>query len=926
MKMIILPVDSYIRTHKSQRVTNPQVMVGKQPTIDGLLSPDIFGRTPDEKRVLTGYIELNKRYISPMVYSSYFRRRMRDIDNIISAKNYYIKTADGDMVPTENSDAEGAGTGLQWLYDNYIGMKIKGSDKKDTDSILTAGIKKSMNRLNRNEVFTNKVVVIPLIYRDINTEVKGMIKLDELNAIYQKILSLDKLIRDNNNIALVDVNALDLKMQSALVELYDYFVKKIFGKDGIQRRYVMGRKSDYAARSIISAPNFKGAFGSHPLGLSRAGYPLSVISDTYILIMLYHMEALLRHYADMGYFEGCTAIDVENYFTNDRMTELINNYSESWGERLDKVSLKREDGSVVNLKIPVTLANNEEILREITITEFLYIIAYPNIEMQDHFMMISRYPIMDDKNIAIIRVHVLSTIETEKVIIDGLAYPYYPKFSIMDSVHEIEDVNEFSGKVSLLFHETVKMSNTYLKGFDADYDGDKMAIRPIFSISARKEAAMKLNDPMGMFSLNGSLIKFVGDEAVQCLYSFSIDPKDNAKDVDNDLVDIIINKDPSTFDPTFIFKDCGMAKLKSGRKYYHYDKVIVPKGFMGLKSNTESTLGRLIVNKIIFSLIPDLEYINKPMNKSTVITTFEKIRNMFLYKKITMEQLERCLIVYEDFGFRMASFIIPSFDISTMVPTKAFKDKRDSLLNQHKEELDKNNIYVAKDIENEMIKFAKNEYKDYDCMEWYNSAASGKMSYGGDFKVSNIFVGTMPVSLGGGFNVSTSNYIDGMKPEEMHLAASQLLLGAFNRAKKTAVGGYYAKQAIQIFESLRALVYGSDCKTKDGISSLIDSPNDYMGRFTVDGVEITTDNISEYLGKVVMLRSPIMCDAPDLCSRCVGTMPYELLNSYDKAITIGLFINKFFTELTQKALKKSHDISAKLKEVGDLNDYFMEED
>ena len=118
-------------------------------------------------------------------------------------------------------------------------MKIKGSDEKDTDSILTAGIKKSMNRLNRNEVFTNKIVVIPLIYRDINTEVKGMIKLDELNAVYQKILSLDKLIRDNN-IALVDVNALDLKMQSALVELYDYFVKKIFGKDGIQRRYVRG--------------------------------------------------------------------------------------------------------------------------------------------------------------------------------------------------------------------------------------------------------------------------------------------------------------------------------------------------------------------------------------------------------------------------------------------------------------------------------------------------------------------------------------------------------------------------------------------------------------------------------------------------------------------------------------------------------------
>ena len=100
---------------------------------------------------------------------------------------------------------------------------------------------------------------------------------------------------------------------------------------------------------------------------------------------------------------------------------------------------------------------------------------------------------------------------------------------------------------------------------------------------------------------------------------------------------------------------------------------------------------------------------------------------------------------------------------------------------------------------------------------------------------------------------------------------------------------------------------------------------DYLGRYTLTGVKLTPDNISEYIGKVVKLRTPCMCDGDDLCSKCVGDIPYELLNSYDNPIVIGLFINKFFTELTQKALKKSHDISAKLGEVGDLNDYFIEE-
>lgn len=929
MKMVILPTDKYIKTHLTKQVKNVQMINGSGVVDDGLLSGDIFGKTPEEKRVLTGYAQWNKYYISPIVYSAYFRRRFRDIDNIISGKKSYSILESGDLVDSELAGIDKTtGTGLSWFYNNYDNIKLKGSDERDDDSMITMGIKRSMRRLAKKEVFTNKLVIIPLIYRDINRMGEGVVKIDELNNLYQKAMSINQLITDSQDNPLVDLGLLDMRMQSTLIEIYDYFVDKLFGKDGIQRRSVMGRKVDYAARAIISAPEFKGSFGSSILGLNRAGYPLSIMSDCGSLEMMYEIDKLLRRYVEMGYFEGVTLSDYEAYMDNDTIKKMIDLYSNSWGERLKKVHIEKSDGTIVNLKIPIKLEGSDEYInREISICEFLYIIAYPIFELKDRIMLISRYPIMDDKNLATTLIHVLSTTHTMKVTIDGLEYPYYPNFKDIDDIEDVEDVYLYEEKIGFLFHETVKMSNTFLKGFDADYDGDKMALRLVMSDDATEECVRKLQDPINLFSLNGDLIKFVGDEAVQTLYSLTINPKNDARYVKQEYINKLLNAKMEDIDPKFIFKELGMAKLKSGQINRHYDLVKLDKNEYKNGNNAcTTTLGRLLVNKIIFE-ISGISYIDVPFTKKVVNDTFATIRDMYLHKKISLETLSTIICLYEDFGFRMSSFITPSVDVNMFVQSENFKNKRQELFEQYADRLKANDIEAAKEIEDKLIEIAKVENEGNEMLEWYESGASGKMSYSNDFKVANIMAGTIPRTIGGGYYVSTSNYIDGIKKDEMHMFASQLVLAAYMRAKNTAVGGYLAKQAIQIFETLKGDKYGSNCGTDDGIYATITekNKNDYLGRFIAKtNLKIDEKNLNSFIGSTVKIRSPLTCVSENICYHCLGELVYELLGEYEGQINIGLFVNKLYTELTQKSLQKTHVTGAKLSMIKDLNEYITE--
>lgn len=454
---------------QAKEVTTAQLFTASgQPHPEGLLSPIIFGSTPDEKRVMTGYIKLPMYFIHPEVYKGFFKRRFRDIDNIINGTKRFSISPDGELIPNEKG-----GTGLKWFYDNFDKINVKGSDELETDKIMSKELKKAFNRMAREDVFFNKVTVCELILRDINTGDGNRTKVDELNTIYQGIIQLAQVYSyDNNNMA-INRDSIAMKLQLKLVALLEYAFDKIFGKDGIQRKKTMGRNVDYTSRNIISAVKFKGKFGSSPLNMDNAGYPLSAVIGSFTPMFMYNMNVFFKKMYDTGKIK-VSPDEFESFYDLKYCKSLIDKYLRSWSERLDKIPSNADNDNTSFLELTFNIVGEDGstsvINRQITLIELFYMIAYMTVELTGRVTSITRYPILNKHNNVLTKIHVLSTTDTKMVVVDGIEYPYYPDIFTIEKELKTKDPDKYEEIIGALFQETIKMSNVYLPGFNADFD------------------------------------------------------------------------------------------------------------------------------------------------------------------------------------------------------------------------------------------------------------------------------------------------------------------------------------------------------------------------------------------------------------------------------------------------------------------------
>lgn len=474
LRQRILNPDRYIKRFMAKEVKTGQLfMAGGVPHPEGLLSPDIFGATPDEKRVMVGYIKLPTYFIHPEIYRGFFKRRMRYIDNIINGTKKYTIQKDGTLL----EDPAGS-TGIKWFYDNYDNIKFKASEEGEEDRVMSTNIKKSFNRLTRDQIFMNKLIVVPLIVRDINTSDGKLVKVDEINAMYQSVLSLSQYYSNDNNNLLIDRHAIAYRIQLKLVELFTYAFDKIFGKDGIQRKKAMGRNIDYTSRNIISAPKFTGKFGSSPYTMDNAGYPLSAVIGSFTPIFIYNLHNFFKHCYDIGVIHDVSLDEFEVYYDLKFCKSLIDKYIKSWSERLDKVSATAgKDKSVIELDFKIHNSDGTltDMKKPVSLIGIFYMIGYVTVELANRVTAITRYPILNKYNCVVTKIHILSTHKTVHVSCDGIDYPYYPDIFNIEKDLATKDPDKREEIIGSLFQETIKMSNVFLKGFNGDYDGMTVA-------------------------------------------------------------------------------------------------------------------------------------------------------------------------------------------------------------------------------------------------------------------------------------------------------------------------------------------------------------------------------------------------------------------------------------------------------------------
>ena len=124
MRIKLLNTELFIQANHLKEIRNPIILDrGGVPTSDGLLSTEIFGVTPKERKSTYAYIDLQSYFLQPLVYKQ-IKRLDRRIDSIIAGtEKYTIKN--GDIVEDPNGS-----TGLDWLYQNWEKIKWKRNNTK----------------------------------------------------------------------------------------------------------------------------------------------------------------------------------------------------------------------------------------------------------------------------------------------------------------------------------------------------------------------------------------------------------------------------------------------------------------------------------------------------------------------------------------------------------------------------------------------------------------------------------------------------------------------------------------------------------------------------------------------------------------------------------------------------------------------------
>ena len=245
---------------------------------------------------------------------------------------------------------------------------------------------------------------------------------------------------------------------------------------------------------------------------------------------------------------------------------------------------------------------------------------------------------------------------------------------------------------------------------------------------------------------------------------------------------------------SFIFGLFGNYNGKA--KCHPYDILEVPPGYYGPeghknKNSFITTVGIWIFNKwFIESELFDLfGYINKTINGDQLEDMNQDLSYALMEDRISVQTLKNYLMKTQ-FTMQFVTVLAPNYTEELLTCSVQIDKKKNELIKQHKKELEAGDTVVAKQIEDELIAYAKELLKDDPAMDSFVSGARSNIN--NNFKNMFIWKGATrdpnPDSKQE-FRIATSNYMEGIKREEYSLYSNSGIEGAYSRGKKTEGGG-----------------------------------------------------------------------------------------------------------------------------------------
>lgn len=340
-----------------------------------------------------------------------------------------------------------------------------------------------------------------------------------------------------------------------------------------------------------------------------------------------------------------------------------------------------------------------------------------------------------------------------------------------------------------------------------------------------------------------------------------------------------------------------------------------------VKENSLTTAGIFIVNKKIFEPLGIFGYINKSLNGGAMGAVYDKLATALLNDDVTVSQCADFIQSSEWLlGGPISHIINPSVtELMLELPSGTAKLK-EKLLKEHAEELEKGNTVLAAKIEKMLCDDAWDRLKNSNdpCVDVFEAGCG--LDFYNNYKTMFIMKGPVKDNTdpsGSRYNIITSDLDKGITKKDFVAMADSGVLGAYSTGVATGESGYYTKKYNAMYQNITLLPKDSDCKTKKTVPILIqegssaDKWSQYHYHVKANGeLELLTpENISKYYGKILNMRTPLVCEAkkPHYCNKCYGDLSYKL-----GKLNVGQTYSVTRNSMMNEALKKKHDVSVKL--------------
>ena len=355
-------------------------------------------------------------------------------------------------------------------------------------------------------------------------------------------------------------------------------------------------------------------------------------------------------------------------------------------------------------------------------------------------------------------------------------------------------------------------------------------------------------------------------------------------------------------------------------RFEPHDTFLLRKGEYINKEDIVTTVGSFIFNKFIIEprFAEHLGYNNEVINSDGLKDLEEKLSKLLLDDKITTDDFGDYLNRIQWLGMQFHEPLAASFTMRGLKPVPSVIKRREQLIKENKEAIEKGDVMVMSAIEKELVELAKKEVGDDPSMDLYYSGARGSIP--NNYKQLSIIKGPVFNKTIGKYQFIQSSFFEGLKKEELAAAATNVVNGQYPKSCGTAVSGYKAKQVSSLGQAVVLRKDIPDCGTK-GYVELVIPPSmksKFMFRYIIDNgklVMLDDNNIGKYVGKKVKLRSIMYCGCDSgVCMTCAGRL-FEKL----QIDSIGLTTSTLTGALLNLKMKAFHDTSVKVNEI-DLND------